>query len=250
MVDKKEMIVLISRKSNRVYYYNVGTGDYHCKEGFLKEEDLMDVNLSSIRSNLDVEFIKFPASNYDYSNKIRRGPQIITNKDLGYIIARTRINKNSVIVEAGGGSGGATIFFASIVKEVRTYEIVENHYNIIKSNLTKLNIDNVKLIHGDLKENIGSESNFDLLFLDMPDPKIILEEDLDGLKKGHYIVSYLPSISQIIDLFNFIREREDLYLEEVSEVILRYWKVNSKISRPEHRKEIDHTAFLVFIRKI
>ena len=33
------MKVLISQKTGRYYYYNE-EGDYHCKEGLIKEEDL------------------------------------------------------------------------------------------------------------------------------------------------------------------------------------------------------------------
>jgi len=244
------MIVLISKKTQRVYYYSVGSGDYHCKEGFIKEEDIINNDINIVYSNLEREFFKFPASNYDFSLKIRRGPQIITSKDLGYIIARTRINKNSKIVEAGGGSGGATTFFASLVKQVNTYEIVESHYKIIEYNLKKLDINNVKLTLGDLGDYIADEKDVDLLFLDMPEPVSILKKDLSGIKKGSFIVCYLPSISQIIDLYSYLVTNSNLYLEEVTEVILRHWKLNSRVSRPENRKEIDFTAFLVFIRKI
>ena len=248
---KNNLIILISKKTNHLYYYDINSNDdYHCKEGLIKKEDILNINLNIIKSNLNREFIKFNASNYDLSNKIKRGPQIITNKDLGYIISRTRINKNSKIVEAGGGSGGATIFFSNIVKEVKTYEINEKHSSIIEFNLNKQNITNVKLINKDLRECIGQEKNIDLLFLDMPEPSIILNEDLSGIKNGSYIVCYLPSIIQIIELYKTITNNPNLYLEEVSEIILRKWKINNNVSRPEFNKETDHTAFLIFIRKI
>lgn len=245
------MLVLISRKTNRIYYYMINSdSDYHCKEGVIKKEDLLNTDTNTVYSNLSREFLKFKASESDYAQKIKRGPQIITSKDLGYIIARTRVNKNSKIVEAGGGSGGATMFFASIVNSVHTYEIVEDHFNIIKYNLNKHNINNVNLTLGDLSEHIENESDIDLLFLDMPEPKLILEKNLNSIKNGKFIVCYLPSISQIINLYSHILSRDDLYLEEVSEVSIRNWKITNKISRPEHKKEIDHTAFLVFIRKV
>ena len=84
----------------------------------------------------------------------------------------------------------------------------------------------------------------------MPEPGMILEKNLDKVKTGHYIVCYVPSINQVQEVTRIAQEKEDLYHEEVTEVILRHWKVSERISRPESRKEIDHTAFLVFIRKI
>lgn len=242
------MKVLISKKTNRRYYYNEDS-DYHCKEGVILEKDLKS-DIKTVFSNLNREFNVFQANNFDLIQKMKRGPQIITNKDLGYIIARTRVNKNSKIVEAGSGSGGATTFFASIVKEVSSYDIVNDHLKITKKNVDNLKLDNVKLTLGDLKDYIKDEKDVDLLFLDMPEPSVVLNEDITGIKDSGYIVCYLPSISQVSVLSDLVSHREDLFLEEVVETNLRYWKVWGRISRPEFRKEIDHTAFLIFIRKI
>lgn len=242
------MKVLISKKSGK-YYYPKETQDYHCKEGIIKQEDL-NSDKKVVVSTKNKEFFNFTANNFDYRQKIKRGPQIITPKDLGYIIARTAMNKNSVVVEAGGGSGAATSFFAGIVNKVHTFEVIEDNYKIIQKNLDFLGCnDNVNLTNGDLKENISQLKDYDLLFLDMPNCHEVLNEDISGLKSGHYIVCYIPSISQIQALSDLVFNREDLYLEEVTEVGLRHWKVEGKVSRPEHQKEIDHTAFLVFIRK-
>ncbi|MCA9495619.1 MAG: methyltransferase domain-containing protein [Nanoarchaeota archaeon] len=242
------MKVLISKKTGKYYYYN-GSEDYHCKEGLIKKEEL-ESGRSTVISNTEREFYIFEANLYDRSRKITRGPQLITEKDLGYIVARSRMNKDSIVVEAGAGSGAATAFFASIAKEVHSYEIREDHAKIVEKNLNLLNLNNVKLTVGDLLEEIKNEKEIDLLFLDMPDPQEVLNSDLSGVKSGAYIVCYVPSISQIQEITKVAGEKEDLYFEEISEVILRHWRVWERVSRPEHRKEIDHTAFLVFIRKI
>jgi len=245
------MKILISKKTGLFYTYKED-GDFHCKEGTLSESELKSEK-SLILSNMNKEFLVFNANNYDLRQKIKRGPQIILPKDLGYIISRTGITKESKILEAGGGSGAATIFFSQIAKYVHTYEIVEEHYKLILKNLKLMQIENAKINFGDLTQFIETENKneFDLLFLDMPQPITILEKNLDCLKSGSYIVCYLPSISQIEEISEFILKHENyFYLEEISEIILRHWKVKGKISRPEHRKEIDHTAFLIFIRKI
>jgi len=202
-------------------------------------------------SNANREFLVFDANNYDKKQKIKRGPQSILAKDLGYIASRTAVTKDSFIVEAGGGSGAATIFFAQIAKKVHTYEIIEDHFKLIERNLKYMEIENAKVTLGDLAQHIENEKEVDLLFLDMPEPVSILEKNLSCVKSGAYIVCYIPSVSQIQNISNYIKTKEnEFYLEEITEVILRHWKVNDRISRPEHRKEIDHTAFLVFIRKI
>jgi len=58
----------------------------------------------------------------DKFKKIKRGPQIITPKDIGTIITETGINKNSIVLDAGGGSGSLSCFLANITKKVYCYE--------------------------------------------------------------------------------------------------------------------------------
>ena len=245
------MRVLISLKGGNVYYFG-NDGDFHCKEGVVKKAEFEKLGNSGgiVSTHIGRELLCFPANLYDKTKRIKRGAQIITPKDLGYVVARGGIGKNSVIVEAGGGSGGATLFFSRICKEVRTYEIREDYCDIINRNIEINDCSNVKLINLDLVRGIHKEREFDMLFLDLPNPHMILEKNLSGLKSGNYVVCYVPSVTQIIDIANCVEERDDLYLEEISEIILRNWKVLGKIARPNFRKEMDHTAFLVFIRKI
>lgn len=242
------MKVFISKKTGLYYYYK-GPGDYHCKEGILSESDIVSGE-KQIKANTGREFLVLDANINDYAVKMKRGPQILLPKDLGYILARAGVDKESFIVEAGGGSGGASVFFGRFVKTVHTYEIVKEHCEIIEKNLKYMGVENVTVYNRDLGEGIEGEKDIDLLFLDMPEPGEILKGNLRGVKSGKYIVCYLPSIYQIHELFKVTSEKDDLYVEEITEVGLRHWKVRDRISRPEHKKEIDHTAFLVFIRKI
>lgn len=240
--------VLISKKTGNFYYYN-GKGEYHCKEGFLTEEDILSGN-PIIKNSKDRDFLVFESNNHDQFQKIKRGPQIILEKDLGYIIARSGVDKHSKIVEAGGGSGGATTFFGRIADKVHTYELRDDHCKIIETNIKKFELDNITLTNADLADHIETETDIDLLFLDMPEPVTILEKDLKAVKSGRYIVCYVPSISQIQEITKHLSQTPTLYLEEITEVQLRHWRIWEKVSRPEFRKDIDHTAFLVFLRKV
>ncbi len=243
------MKVVISKKTHNRHLYK-GEGDLHTKEGILLESDLLS-GQSLILNNKEKEYLVFNAQNQDNLAKIKRGPQIITPKDLGYIISRTFTGKHSKIVEAGGGSGAATLFFANIAKEVHTYEIREDHTEIIQKNLSMFNIDNVILQTGDLADYIEEEKDIDLLFLDMPEPVPVLSKNISGLGSGKFVCCYLPSISQIQELTDYIKENPNTYyIEEISETQVREWKVWDRIARPMHRKDNDFTAFLVFLRKL
>jgi tRNA (adenine57-N1/adenine58-N1)-methyltransferase len=242
------MKVLISLKTG-IYYYYKSKGDFHTKEGYLKEEDLLSEK-KVLLSNTNRKFLCFDSNEYDKRLKIKRGAQIVTPKDIGYIISRTGITKNSIVLEAGTGSGAFGINLAQLVKKVKSYEINESHYEIAKKNIENFALKNISLKLGDVCDYIEKEKGIDLLFLDMPEPQIVIEKKLTAVKSGAFIVAYLPSISQIINLLKTTKDKEDLYVEEISEVNVREWKVNDRIARPQFRKEIDHTAFLCFIRKI
>jgi len=246
------MKLIISTKTGNYYYFDeTKNQDFHTKEGFVKLDDIL--NNKKVISNTNKEFLVLEASDFDKINKFKRGPQLIQAKDLGYVVGRCRLSRKSCVLEAGGGMGVATSFFSSIVDSVTTYEIREEHLKIIRSNLDFMNCDNVELKLGDLNDEIGSyeKEKFDLLFLDMPDVEKVLEKDLKSIKNGGYIVCYVPSITQVLDITKVIEEKHDeLYLEETTEIISRQWKCWGKVARPNHRKENDHTAFLVFIRKI
>ena len=243
---------LVSVKSGKFYLYR-GIGDFHCKEGSITYEKLQQNNTSIIWTNLGGKFLKFPTSLSDKRRKLRKGPQGISEKDLGYVFARSGLNCESIVVEAGSGSGFSTSFFSCCVRKVYSYELREEHLKVAKENVKIMsNRDNVEFVLGDVKEhikNIPLES-CDLLFLDMLDSYKVLNEDTSCLKLGAFVVFYIPSVTQIISLVQKIERRDDLYLQEISEVSVRSWKFEGKVARPNHHRKEDFTAFLVFVRKV
>jgi len=90
----------------------------------------------------------------DKYKKIKRGAQILTPKDIGYIITTTGINKKSVVLDAGSGSGALACFLAAIAKKVITYEIREDFIKIVKENKKKLGLKNLKIKQGDVFKEI------------------------------------------------------------------------------------------------
>ncbi len=243
------MKVLTCLKSRQSYLYK-GEGDFHSKEGKIEEKTILEHPRGIIENHLGKRFAVCDANDKDKELKMKRGPQILTPKDLGYIAARTGLSKHSKVVEAGAGSGAATLFFSKIAKEVQSYEIREDHIKIVQTNLNSFCTDkNVNLILGDIAEKIEEEKDIDLLFLDLPEPVRILEKNLSkSVNSGHYVVCYLPSMTQVSELVNYCKDTEQYLAEEVSEIIFRKWKVSGNIAHPEHQKETDHTAFLVFVR--
>jgi tRNA (adenine57-N1/adenine58-N1)-methyltransferase catalytic subunit len=226
------------------YYWK--SGDLHTEHGLVTEKDVQ--TKSKVQFHKGKDFIVFPASFLDNMEKIKRGPQIMTPKDIGEIITRTGMNKESKVLEVGSGSGALTSFMARIVKQVVSYEIRKDHEKIVEKNLKDLEITNVKLVNADASEII-KEKNFDIATIDIAEPWTAINNIEKALNSGGYIVSYSPSISQVENLIKEVNKNSNLRVLKTLETIERPWDINGRVVRPEFRI-MGHTAFLTFIRKI
>ena len=115
--------------------------DFHTKDGMIKSKDFKK---SKAKTNKGVEFSIIDPQFIDIYEKMKRGAQIISLKDIGAIITETGINNNSKVLDAGSGSGALSCYLAHITKEVITYDIEENAINTTKENIKSLNLKNIK----------------------------------------------------------------------------------------------------------
>ena len=227
------------------HYFAWRKGDMHTEFGVIKETDLKKAK-ETIQSHLGKEFRIVEPGYNDLLHRAKRGPQIITPKDIGLILMSTDIDKKSTVLEAGSGSGFLTCALARFVKKVISYEKREDFHTIAKENAAFLDLKNITFKHKDITEGI-EEKNLDLIVLDMPDPTKALEHAHKALKQGAYFITYLPTINQV-DLF--IKEaQKTFHLIRVTELLQRDWHVEEQRVRPQSQM-IGHTGFLCILRKI
>ncbi len=233
--------VLVDKKGRK---YLWAKGDLHTSLGIVKEKDIRKGKKA--KSHLKKEFLIYPASFVDKLKKIKRGPAIMLPKDVGAIIAYTGIDKESVVLDAGVGSGVLSSQLAKIVKKVISYEKNKEFLKIAEKNFEFLNQKNVLLKEKDIYKRID-EKNLDLITLDLAEPWKVLKSAGKALKEGGFLVCYLPNVTQVIKLveetkrFNFIKER-------IIELIEREWDVEDLKARPKSQM-IGHTGFLCFLRR-
>ena len=220
-------------KKNRKYYWE--KGDLHTGLGIIKEKDM---NKDEAISNTNQKFRIFTANFLDNLEKIKTGPATTSLKDIGAILSYTGIDKNSVIADAGTGSGYLCALLSRFVKRVDSYEKNKDYFNLSRKNLEKLEIKNVNLFNEDISKLKGK---YDLIVLDLVDPWNY--ELSKNLKKGCYLVSYLPNITQVRSLV----KNSKLYHEKTIEILEREWFVDERL-RPKNIR-LGHSAFLVFMRK-
>jgi len=240
------MRILLS-KENRSYLIRDLSRDFHTKDGFIKAEELKKAkDGQTLLTNLGAEFTIFSPSFADLFAKIERGPQIITPKDIGTIIAYAGIGKGSKILDAGSGSGALCCFLANIAKSVVTYENDTRSIAVTKKNIQLLGLKNIKLKQKDVYGGID-EKGLDVITLDLPEPWRCLGHAKKALKAGGFLISYSPHITQALQLVNEAVERGFTHLR-TQETIERQWVVQGQRARPDYHM-LGHTGFLTFLRK-
>ncbi len=178
--------------------------------------------------------------------KIKRGPAIMLQKDIGVILANTNIDKNSIVLDAGSGCGVLTINLARFVKKVYSYDNRKEFLEIAKENAKKFELKNIVFKNKDVFEKIN-ERKLDLITLDMKDSWKTLPNVKKSLKKNGELVVYFPNITQVSEFVNKLDN--DFKLKKVVENIQREWIVDEIRARPENVGLL-HTGFLVFVNKI
>ncbi len=178
--------------------------------------------------------------------KLKRGPQVILPKDIGIIITFSGIDKNSICVDAGTGSGWLAVSLARVAKAVYSYDMRDDFIAIAEKNRQILGLDNLVLKKGDVLDRID-EKDVDMIALDMPSSDKALPNAKKALAPGGRVVGYLPHMEQVKA---FVKKLNSLKFEDIYtvEVNVRDMLVREEGIRPS-TKGIWHTAYLVFAKK-
>ena len=178
--------------------------------------------------------------------KLKRGPQVVLPKDIGIIIAYSGIDKDSVCVDAGTGSGWLTVALARLCKHVYGYDTRDDFLKIAEHNVNNLGLNNVTLKRKDVFKGID-ERDVDLVTLDLPSSEKALRHAKKALKQGGVVVGYLPHVEQVK---RYVMKLNALKFADVHvvEVIVRDFLVRKEGMRPTNTG-LWHTAYLVFARK-
>jgi len=227
-----------------MFYIKDSSKDYSTKYGTIKKAD-MKKDVVDVRGK---EFHLFDASFIDDYRRIKRAPQIIPLKDIGFIIAKTGIGPDSVVVEGGTGSGALAILLARYCKKVYSYEIDKENIAVAKENMDTLGVKNITLKNKSMYDGID-EKDVELVCLDLPEPWNAILPASKSLKRGGFIISYSPTIMQTADFVNALVKKDEFIHLKTVEVIEREWEVDQRKVRPTSKTTI-HSGFISIGRKI
>ncbi|MEL9940801.1 MAG: tRNA (adenine-N1)-methyltransferase [Ignisphaera sp.] len=223
-------------------------------KGVIAADDIIGKEKGSqIKTSLNIRAWALKPLILDYIDKsLKRVTQVIYPKDLGFIILMLGLGSGAKVLEAGVGSGNTTALLAHIVKpdgHVYGYDIREEFLKVAKENLEKLGLDKyVTLRLADVRKGID-ETGFDAAVIDMPDPWEALEALHTSLKPSAPIAFFIPSIQQLIKLYNALEDFGGFIDIRAFEIMLREFELSRTAIRPSTYM-VGHTGFIVFARKI
>jgi len=230
---------------------------FHTNKGFIQFDSIIGKpNGTSVLSSKENTFQIFAPTPADFLQKTIRKTQIVYPKDASFILIQTGIGPGSRVVEAGAGSGGLTSVLAYYVRptgKIYSYEVNEQFYKKAQKTLARAQLGTfVEFKNQDISEGIN-EKNVDSVVLDLPQPWDIIPEAEKALKCGGTFASLSPTIIQVQNTVEKLREHE---FGDVNtyELLLRPWKISIHkgtfvATRPKTQM-IGHSGFLTFARKL
>ena len=250
--EQKQFIPELDRQvtiSKELFYYLANLDqDAQTPLGVIPKKELKKKAGSIVKSSHGKEFFLFDTNFIDDLKHIKRLPQTMPLKDMGLIVTNTGINKDSIVVDAGAGSGSLACYLAHLCKKVITYDVNDKHLAVAKENAAFLGLKNITIKKGSIYEKIP-EKNADLVVLDVPEPQKAVDTAAKTLKIGGHVVAYTLHATQLQQFVNAILQDKRFLLVKNCELMERLWKVEGQIVRPKIMP-LGHSGFLTFARRI
>jgi tRNA (adenine57-N1/adenine58-N1)-methyltransferase len=245
-----EKVLLVDSKGRRHLLTLRTGGQFHTHAGVVDHDSLLGLEeASTVRSSHGARYLAVRPTLAEVVLEMPRGAQVIYPKDLGPLLMMADIFPGARVLEAGLGSGALSMALLRAGADVTGYELREDFAARAVSNVTGFLGEGV-LGHyhvevRDVYQGIGEEG-LDRVLLDLPEPWQALPHVSAALRPGGILVSYLPTVPQVMALREAL-PRAGFALAETIEVLQRPWHVEGQSVRPEHRM-VAHTGFLTAAR--
>lgn len=250
-----ETVLLIDDKDKRFLVKLVQGGRFEYHRGFLAHADIVSCSEgATLSSSGGGRLTVIRPRLADFLLKMPRGAQVVYPKDIGPILVWADIGPGMTVLEAGTGSGALTIALARAVGptgRVVTVERRDDHSTTAVKSITRWFGEipaYVEMRSGEVEDAVAEVAP-DRLVLDLPEPWHAARIATRSMPPGGIICAYIPTIPQVQQLVEVLRETDRWIEIEVSEHLYRTWNVAGRSVRPDHQM-VGHTGFLVIARRV
>jgi tRNA (adenine57-N1/adenine58-N1)-methyltransferase len=249
--DGERILLLVGGKNSYLVELKEGKS-FHTNKGMINLNDIIGKEYGySGTTHTGIPYNVLEPTTEDIIMTLTRKTQIIYPKDIALMLIKTGIKPGMRILEIGTGSGALTIALSFAVGEngvIISYDLNEEHQEQARKNIEKAGTFKnyeLRLKHTD---TVITEDNFDVVFLDVPEPWNEIPVITPCLKPGGRLASLSPTYNQV-ELTGISLEENGYVMIETIELLLRRILPRKGRTRP-HQLMIGHTAFLTFARKI
>lgn len=249
-----EPVIFFDRKE-REYLGKLDRGkNISVRGGRIAIEDIIGREEGSVvRSSLNEAFLVFRPTLAQLIPNLPRQAQVIYPKDIGPILIWADIFPGAKIIEAGVGPAALTMALLRAVGpegSVISYEIREDFARMARENIARYygQAPQWTLKVEDISLNL-QEKDVDRIVLDLPEPWQLTEKARKALRPGGIFLSYVPTILQVKNLVDSLRENGGFTCIETLESLVRYWHIKGLSVRPQHRM-VAHTGFITVARRL
>lgn len=249
-----DAILLIDRK-DREYLRILRPGSaIHLRGGAIPADALIGTPEGQVVRNSGGEaFLVLRPTFAQLVPNLPRAAQVIYPKDIGPILVWGDIFPGATVIEVGAGPGALTLALLRAVGpagRVITYEIREDFAAMARRNVERFfgPAPWWTLRHADARAGFA-ERNVDRLTCDMPEPWTVLDAAADALRPGGVLLAWVPTVLQVKQTVDALREGRVFAGVTVFEILQRHWHVQGQSVRPVHRM-VAHTGFVVVARRL
>jgi tRNA (adenine57-N1/adenine58-N1)-methyltransferase catalytic subunit len=246
-----DRVLLMDAKQRRHLITLADGGAFHSHTGVLDHAQLIGAEEGvTVRTTMGSRMVAVRPTLSEYILKMPRGAQVIYPKDLGPILMLADVFPGARVLESGVGSGALTMTLLRAIGpggHVLGYELRDDFADRARRNVESFLGPDVPLAIEvrDVYDGIEAD-DLDRILLDLPEPWRVVKHAEAALLPGGILLSYLPTIGQVMRL----REEIDgsaFGMVETLEVLQRGWHVDGQSVRPDHRM-VAHTGFLTHAR--
>jgi len=250
-----EMALVIDNKERHYLVRLDPTGSFQYHRGVLAHSEIIGADEgTTLTASGGGELLVLRPRLADYILKMQRGAQVVYPKDIGPIMVWGDIGAGMRVLEAGTGSAALTAALLRAVGptgSVVTVELRDDHQRQALKTLNRWFGEvpsNLDMRIGDV-EAVAAEVVADRIVLDLPEPWHVARVAAESQPGGIVLTSYLPTVPQVQQLVETMRDTGAYAEIDVFETMHRTWNVKGRSVRPDHQM-IGHTGFITTARRV
>ena len=249
-----QSVLFIDRKEREYLRVLKPGARIHIRGGSMQADHLIGLEEGrTVYNNAKEPFLMLRPSFAQLIPNLPRQAQVIYPKDIGPILLWGDIYPGATVIEIGTGPGALSMALLRAVGphgRLTSYEARPDFVEMARANIGQFygEAPNWTIKMADAFAGI-EERCVDRMTVDLAEPWRLLPGAANALRAGGMLIGYLPTVLQVKQLVDSLRDHGGFGAVQLFETLQRFWHVKNLSIRPEHRM-VAHTGFIVVARRL